>query len=223
MKNKYITTNFIIRFILVIIMSIIMILSGDFSVMRVLLLIVSCLIFLYLFNMYRTLATPNQCFFKNRFLIEGMFLGLFCSFIPFLTNDIPVIPLSIITSMSIGLTLGLLLCGFLYKMDYKKKIKRITVDDSILKEEILTDWGVFLDPQGDIEGRVILTKDKFYFAPIFIATPIREYSLDDSANIVLLHKYGLPVGFSINNDSYKINYTRLWIKEISKITHRNFL
>lgn len=222
MKNKYITPNFIIRFIFVIILSIILILSGDSSVMTSLRLIVSCLIFLYLLYIYRALATPNQWVIKNRFIIEGMLLGIFCSFITFFTNDIPDIPLYIIISMSIGLTLGLLF-GFLYKMDYKKKIKRITVDDSILKEEILTDWGAFLDPGGNIEGRVILTKDKFYFAPIFIATPFREYILDDSVKVVLLHKYGLPVGFSINNDSYKINYTRLWIKEISKITHKNFL
>ena len=81
----------------------------------------------------------------------------------------------------------------------------------------------FLTKGGDIEGRMILTDGKLYFAPIFIATPIREYTLDDSVNVIVTYKYGLPIGFSINNDCYKINYTRLWIKEISKITHRNFL
>ena len=76
----------------------------------------------------------------------------------------------------------------------------------------------FLTKGGDIEGRMILTDGKLYFAPIFIATPIREYNLDDSAGTFKeIYKYGLPFGFSINNDHFKIHYTKLWIKALNSI------
>lgn len=139
-----------------------------------------------------------------------------------ITKKSPITATHIILALSLGIAGGII-SGYFSKLDYLKKCARIKVDESVLKEAKLESWAVFLDQGGDIEGRMILTDGKLYFAPIFIATPIREYTLDDSVNVIVTYKYGLPIGFSINNDCYKINYTRLWIKEISKITHRNFL
>lgn len=205
----------------VILLSIMMVASRVYTIKETLTLIVSCSLFLYLIYIFRAFFTPGPWAYKNRFYIEGLFLCIFCVFIPLITKKSPITATHIILALSLGIAGGII-SGYFSKLDYLKKCARIKVDESVLKEAKLESWAVFLDQGGDIEGRVILTDGKLYFAPIFIATPIREYNLDDSAGTFKeIYKYGLPVGFSINNDHFKIHYTKLWIKALnSKILNK---
>ncbi|MDD3034453.1 MAG: hypothetical protein PHT25_07625 [Bacteroidales bacterium] len=201
----------------VILMSIIAVGTKVFTIRETLTLIVSCSLFLYLFYNFRAFFTPGPWAYKNRFYIEGLFTCISCVFIPLITKESPITATNIILALSLGILIGII-SGYFFKLDYHKKCARINVDESIIKEAKLESWAVFLDQGGDIEGRVILTDGKLYFAPIFIATPIREYNLDESTvNVKEIYKYGLPAGFTINNDNFKIHYTKLWIKALNNI------
>jgi hypothetical protein len=178
-------------------------------------------IWVILMRLWFGYGIPSRWMFKNRFLLNGLLLGIIFGFFPLILpyNEHRLCIKHLLILLT-GFVIGTLYLFIISKIYYNKLCKETKLEKQEGEAEIMSDQASIKNEDGYIAGRLILTNKRL----CFMTKDIDNYSLVISINELtktpeIVNKYGFFNAFYIQDKEIIIylKYRRYWIKEIKKL------